>query len=302
MFKKTAGWLLLSVLILSACSNQSTAGNSGANQTPATPAASEQNAGTTTTPSTGKDADATASAGTTAGSTDAKSEESSSTTAEDSKAEAPASYTYHMNENYDIVPNKESDKTPKKVVLLTFDDGPKEAKMINSMIDTLDKHNARAIFFVNGSRVKRHPELLKLIHDRGGVIGNHTYDHIVLKNESPAKVKQQIEDTQKIIKETINVTPRFLRPPNGAGNDAVHEVAAKNNLMYMNWSVGSLDWVNQNDPQAVITNVMDQLHSGSTILMHELPWTVEALDQLLTKLEAKGYTFVDPDTIEPEMR
>ncbi|WP_046214999.1 polysaccharide deacetylase family protein [Paenibacillus wulumuqiensis] len=297
MGKKTAGWLLLSVLMLSACSNQTTAGDTGANQAPATPTVTtEQSAESGTTPqSTAKGTTAT-------DSTEAKAQEGSSKPAEDVKAEAPASYTYHMNKNYDIVPNKESDKTPKKVVLLTFDDGPKEAKMINSMMDTLDKHHARAIFYVNGSRVKQHPELLKLIHDRGGVIGNHTYDHIVLKNESAAKVKQQIEDTQKIIEETINITPRFLRPPNGAGNDAVHEVAAKNNLMYMNWSVGSLDWVNQDDPQAVITNVMDQLHSGSTILMHELPWTVEALDELLTKLEAKGYTFVDPDTIEPEMR
>ncbi|WP_458121966.1 polysaccharide deacetylase family protein [Paenibacillus sp. Z6-24] len=297
MGKKTAGWLLLSVLMLSACSNQTTAENTGANQPPATPTAiTEQSSESGTTPQNG--AEGTASTD----SMEAKTQDSSNKPAEDAKAEAPASYTYHMNKNYDIVPNKESDKTPKKVVLLTFDDGPKEAKMINSMMDTLDKHHARAIFYVNGSRVKQHPELLKLIHDRGGVIGNHTYDHIVLKNESAAKVKQQIEDTQKIIEETINVTPRFLRPPNGAGNDAVHEVAAKNNLMYMNWSVGSLDWVNQDDPQAVITNVMDQLHSGSNILMHELPWTVEALDQLLTKLEAKGYTFVDPDTIEPEMR
>jgi len=34
-------------------------------------------------------------------------------------------------------------------------------------------------------------------------------------------------------------------------------------------------------------------------LMHELPWTVEALDELLTQLEQKGYGFVDPRTIGP---
>jgi len=44
------------------------------------------------------------------------------------------------------------------------------------------------------------------------------------------------------------------------------------------------------------------LHSGSNILMHELPWTVEALDKLLTTLEGKGYSFVDPRSIELKMR
>ncbi|MDQ1234757.1 peptidoglycan/xylan/chitin deacetylase (PgdA/CDA1 family) [Paenibacillus sp. SORGH_AS306] len=299
MLKKTASWLLLSVIMLSACSNQAPASTT---ETPA--ATTEQSTSNTpaTTPESSETATTPATEGTTSTEATTPEQSSESTTAKDTEATAPAEYTYHMNKNYDIVPNEESKETPKKVVLLTFDDGPKEKKMINSMMDTLDKHHAKAIFFVNGYRIKTHPELLKLIHDRGGIIGNHTQDHIVLKHESKAKVTQQIEDTQKLIEDTINEAPRFLRAPNGATNDTVHALAKKHDMLYMNWSVGSLDWVNQKDPDAVISNVMDQLHSGSIILMHELPWTVEALDELLTKLEAKGYTFVDPNAIEPKMR
>ncbi|WDF52523.1 polysaccharide deacetylase family protein [Paenibacillus sp. KACC 21273] len=299
MLKKTASWLLLSVIMLSACSNQAPASTT---ETPA--ATTEQSTSNTpaTTPESSETATTPATEGTTSTEATTPEQSSESTTAKDTEATVPAEYTYHMNKNYDIVPNEESKETPKKVVLLTFDDGPKEKKMINSMMDTLDKHHAKAIFFVNGYRIKTHPELLKLIHDRGGIIGNHTQDHIVLKHESKAKVTQQIEDTQKLIEDTINEAPRFLRAPNGATNDTVHALAKKHDMLYMNWSVGSLDWVNQKDPDAVISNVMDQLHSGSIILMHELPWTVEALDELLTKLEAKGYTFVDPNAIEPKMR
>lgn len=299
MLKKTASWLLLSVIMLSACSNQAPASTT---ETPA--ATTEQSTSNTpaTTPESSETATTPATEGTTSTEATTPEQSSESTTAKDTEATAPAEYTYHMNKNYDIVPNEESKETPKKVVLLTFDDGPKEKKMINSMMDTLDKHHAKAIFFVNGYRIKTHPELLKLIHDRGGIIGNHTQDHIVLKHESKAKVTQQIEDTQKLIEDTINEAPRFLRAPNGATNDTVHALAKKHDMLYMNWSVGSLDWVNQKDPDAVISNVMDQLHSGSIILMHELPWTVEALDEILTKLEAKGYTFVDPNAIEPKMR
>ncbi|MCM3698202.1 polysaccharide deacetylase family protein [Paenibacillus macerans] len=207
---------------------------------------------------------------------------------------------YHINKAYNVVPNEEG--TDKKVVLLTFDDGPKEQEMIEGLIDTLDKHGAKAIFFVNGYRVKAHPELLQLIHDRGQIVGNHSWDHIDLKKEKEANMRQQIEDVQAIVKETIGETPRFFRPPFGSGNDVTHQIADDNGLIYMTWSNGSLDWdsKNKNKPDAVIQNVLEQLHAGSNILMHELPWTVEALDELLTKLEDKGYGFVDPASIGPD--
>lgn len=221
---------------------------------------------------------------------------------EPASAEIPL--LYHMNKNYDIIPNEEG--TDKKVILLTFDDGPKEADLINPLIDTLDKHHAKAIFFVNGYRVKEHPELLKLIHDRGGIIGNHSWDHIVLKDKSYSEVKKQIEDVQAIVKEVTGETPVFFRPPHGAGGDVGKKVAAENGMLYMTWSVGSLDWEIKEDEanktDKLIKNVTDQLHSGSNILMHELPWTVEALDALLTTLEGKGYSFVDPRSIGLEMR
>ncbi len=209
----------------------------------------------------------------------------------------PPALLYHIDKAYNVKPNE--DATEKKVVLLTFDDGPKEKEMIEGLIDTLDKHQAKAIFFVNGYRVKENPDLLTLIHERGQIIGNHSWDHIDLKKESAASARKQVEDVQNIVEETIGERPRFFRPPFGSGNDRLHKIVEENGMIYMTWSNGSLDWdsKNKNKPEAVIQNVLDQLHAGSNILMHELPWTVEALDELLTKLEAKGYGFVDPRSI-----
>ncbi|MFF2887626.1 polysaccharide deacetylase family protein [Paenibacillus sp. NPDC057967] len=205
---------------------------------------------------------------------------------------------YRMNEVYRFVAIDEA--TPKKAVLLTFDDGPKDETLINSLFDTLDKHGAQAIFFVNGYRVKAHPELLKLIHERGGTIGNHSYDHINLKNEETAVVEEQLSSVQNMVKELTGETPKFFRPPFGSGGDSVKEIAKNHGMMYMTWSNGSLDWDSsaRDKPEVVIRNVMDQLHPGANILMHELPWTAEALDELLGKIEAEGYTFIDPATIE----
>ena len=218
----------------------------------------------------------------------------------------PIAKTYRMNELKDIVPIDPNGN--KKVVLLTFDDGPKDKTMIEPMLEILVKHKAKAIFFLNGYRIKQKPELLKLLHQHGQIIGNHAWDHIQLKKETNEKIDQQLRDVQVIVKELTGSTPVFFRPPFASYNDYVKVAAKSEKMLFMTWSNGSLDWDLENKgfsvetkAAAVITNVMKLLHSGSNILMHELPWTVQALDDLLTQLEAKGYTFVDPRSIDTEM-
>ncbi|MFC4103758.1 polysaccharide deacetylase family protein [Paenibacillus xanthanilyticus] len=217
-------------------------------------------------------------------------------TSEETK-QTPLLYT--MNAAYRFDPIAGSGAA-KKAVLLTFDDGPKDEKTLKAMLDTLDKHQAKAIFFVNGYRVKAKPELLKLIASRGQTIGNHSWDHVDLKKEDEQAVRKQIGDVQTIVKETTGQTPRYFRPPFGSGGDLVKKIAADSGLLFMTWSNGSLDWdaSSKDKPKNVIKNVMEQLHPGANILMHELPWTKDALDSLLTQLKEKGYGFIDPAAID----
>ncbi|WP_145322532.1 polysaccharide deacetylase family protein [Paenibacillus xylanexedens] len=298
MFRHTAALIIAASLLLSACgaAEEKIPENSKPASEPTTTTQKEKsdsNPAETGEPSTTETESATE---------ESTATEEESAPSEQAPAEEKVEQTYHMNSNYYIKPN--DDTSPSKVVLLTFDDGPKEEKMINSLIDTLDKHNAKAIFFVNGYRVKSHPELLKLIHERGQIVGNHAWDHEDLKKMSNAEAAKQVTDVQKIVKDTIGEEPQFFRPPFGSGNDALKATVKKNGMLYMTWSNGSLDWdkSTKDKPEKVIQNVLDQLNPGSNILMHELPWTVEALDELLTKLEQKGYSFVDPRAIELEAR
>ncbi|MFD2332172.1 polysaccharide deacetylase family protein [Cohnella sp. GCM10020058] len=293
MLKNVAGWSAVGALAvaLAACG-----GNGNGNASPS--------AVPTVSPMSSPAAEAS-SAAPTADSTPSESPSPTPSASPSPSASATpqtGAKTYKMNKNYDIVP---LDKTAnsEKVVLLTFDDGPKDEKTLNPILDTLDKHHAKAIFFVNGYRVKAHPELLKEIDQRGQTVGNHSYEHIQLGKENAESIKAQIGKVQDIVEATIGKRPVFFRPPNASANDDVHKIAADNGLLFMTWSNGSLDWTMsgtkiKDKTKAIIDNVTDQLHAGSNILMHELPWTAAALDQLLTTLEGKGYTFVDPSTIE----
>lgn len=302
MFRRTATYLIATCLLLTACGNETETVPQNANNTPSPSVNTTNNS--IETEETNQDNHTDKSEPLEPAPAETSREEKSETlpNAGNESAQEEIPKMYHMNENYFIKPNDES--VENKVVLLTFDDGPKEEGMINQLIDTLDKHDAKAIFFVNGYRVQNNPDLLKLIHERGQIIGNHAWDHEDLKKMSNAAAAKQVKDVQDIVTDTIGITPQFFRPPFGSGNDALKAVVDKNGMLYMTWSNGSLDWdkSTKDQPDKVIQNVLDQLNPGSNILMHELPWTAEALDGLLIKLKEKGYSFVDPRSIELKIR
>ena len=205
--------------------------------------------------------------------------------------------THYMNRNYIFKPIDPEGET--KVVLLTFDDGPKDETMIDALLATLEKHQAKAIFFLNGFRVEAKPDLARKLYENGQILGNHSWDHIVLTEQSEETIDAQISRVQDILEELTGEAPKFFRPPHGAGNEYIRTRVREAGMLYMTWSNGSRDWEQgYQTPESVVEQVLEQLHPGSNILMHELPWTVEALDTLLTKLKEEGYTFLDPDAID----
>jgi peptidoglycan/xylan/chitin deacetylase (PgdA/CDA1 family) len=196
-----------------------------------------------------------------------------------------------------VNPGQNSDK----VVLLTFDDGPNEG-LNEKILATLDKHKAKAIFFMNGPQIESGKNLVKLVHNRGHMIGNHSWDHIDLSAESKEQVEKQLGDVQKAVKDITGTAPVFFRPPFLAFNDVTVEAAKASGLTVVTSSIDSQDWAmtaDSNDPKALAQRIVDQMHPGANILMHELPWTAEALDGLLSKLTELEYEFVDPHTIGP---
>ncbi|MGW8181140.1 MAG: polysaccharide deacetylase family protein, partial [bacterium] len=63
-------------------------------------------------------------------------------------------------------------ETRKKLVALTFDDGPTKGYTEN-VLDTLETQGIRGTFFLVGSEMSRHPELTELIVKSGHEVGNH---------------------------------------------------------------------------------------------------------------------------------
>lgn len=201
---------------------------------------------------------------------------------------------YYINKNFDVVPNDK--KANKKVILLTIDDGP--SKYSKVIVATLLKHKAPAIFFINGMHNKKNLGTIAFEANSGFAIGNHTWSHANLKKIKNDSIVREIDSNTKLILELTGKEPAFFRPPYGAINKFTRDLVKKNNMIFMNWSGAVLDWEKSaKDEKVFLSNVMNNLHSGEILLLHEHEWTAKYLDTLLTTLEQKGYTFVDPKDI-----
>lgn len=201
---------------------------------------------------------------------------------------------YHIDKNFNVIPN--DPKANKKVVLLTIDDGPTIRS--NDILKILTKENIKVIFFINGINVKNNPNVLKNEIKAGNAIGNHTWDHKNLKKLKDAQVQKEIDQNTALIKKETGIASHFFRPPDGITGTFAKAYVQKNGMIIMNWSDAAIDWdKSAHDKKVFIANVMKGLHPGAVILMHEHPWSLSALPDLITTLKSKGYTFVDPKDI-----
>ncbi len=217
---------------------------------------------------------------------------------EDEPQEPTIKYYINTN-NYLIKPINPED--PTKVVLLTFDDSP-QGDYTNQILDTLDKYDAKAIFFVTGYYADRNKDLVKEIYDRGHIIGNHTWTHPNL-NEiiTYEETNMEIKKLNDLIYDITGKYPSYFRPPYGAytKNEYVDDILLENNMQRMNWSLGSKDWeiINPDKSQELIEEVTSNAYSGANILMHDKEITAISLDSILANLQNQGYSFVVPTEV-----
>ncbi|GIN11041.1 peptidoglycan-N-acetylmuramic acid deacetylase PdaC [Shouchella clausii] len=178
-----------------------------------------------------------------------------------------------------------------KYVALTFDDGP-HPEVTPRILDTLKKHDVKATFFMLGSQVEYYPELSNKVMEAGHEIGNHTMNHPDLTALEFNQIIEEMQQSNDIIEKATGRATTLFRPPYGASNGNVEQIASGMGNSLVMWSVDSLDWKSR-DAVAVNEEVMSNVSPGSIVLMHDIhPSTADALPQLLTSLEEQGYQMV----------
>lgn len=175
----------------------------------------------------------------------------------------------------------------KKIVALTFDDGP--TKYTNQILDILKKEEAVATFFIVGNKTEIYRDTLIKSIQYGNEIGNHSFNHKWLTRVTNNELKEQIDKTQKIIRENIDYTPTLFRPTYGSINTSMKKNI---DLDIVLWDVDTMDWKYKNI-NTIVNRATSNIKDMDIILMHDTKIrTVEALKKIIPILKKKGFTFV----------
>ena len=188
-----------------------------------------------------------------------------------------------------------------KVLYLTFDAGY-ENGYTEQILDTLEKHNVKAAFFLVGDYLERNGDLVRRMVEEGHIVGNHTASHPnmskIADKEAFSKELQEVETLFREI--TGKELPKFYRPPQGVYSQQNLEHAKELGYYTVFWSLAYADWDNNKQPtkEYAFSKLIPRTHNGAVILLHSTSKTnAEILDSLLTQWKNEGYRFETIDKL-----
>jgi len=205
---------------------------------------------------------------------------------------ASAAYISESNSNSNnyMTFEYEENREPRKLIALTFDDGP--AIYTPYLLDALKERGARATFFLIGRYAHSRPQTVLRILREGHEIGNHTYNHRNLVMIDYEYARWQMAYTNAILRGITGEYPAIMRPPFGIHNEQTADIARDLGMSLILWSIDPQDWYHR-DTDITREHVLARARHGSVILLHDIhkPSVIAAI-QIVDELMSLGYEFV----------
>jgi peptidoglycan-N-acetylglucosamine deacetylase len=181
-------------------------------------------------------------------------------------------------------------------VALTFDDGP-DPVSTPRFLDTLDRLDVRATFFVLGEQLDRHRWIGRMMAAAGHEVAVHGWNHTPAISPTAARLRRDLTRARDLITETTGAPPRWFRPPYGFLTTPALIAARQTNLTPVLWGSWGKDWQPTTTPGRVVGTVGRHRERGTTVLLHDRSlsasaWraSVAALPVLVSRWRDRGLT------------
>jgi peptidoglycan/xylan/chitin deacetylase (PgdA/CDA1 family) len=186
-----------------------------------------------------------------------------------------------------------SGSTNRRVIALTFDDGPWPDTP--QFLDILEREHVHATFFQIGEQVGTYGRAVdrRMLAD-GDIIGDHTWSHPNVAGAGQF-ARGQILSTAAAIHGMTGFKPCLFRAPGGAVSSALISEARSLGFTTIEWDVDPRDW-SRPGTGAIYSTVVGNAHPGAIVLQHDgggdRSETLAALPQEIATLRSRGYQFV----------
>ena len=157
-------------------------------------------------------------------------------------------------------------RTQRRVVALTFDDGP-DPEWTPKFVEALGP--ARSTFFVLGEAVRRAPEVARAAVVAGHEVACHGDRHRKLTRLSPQETTADLRSGYQTITCATGTSPRFFRPAHGVFNLSAWRECSRLGMRRTLWSGSAKDWSRDATSRSVTERVLAAARPGAVILMHD---------------------------------
>lgn len=185
--------------------------------------------------------------------------------------------------------------TTKKVLALTFDDGPSRT-WTPKVLAVLNHDHVKATFFIVGSHATKRPDLIRAEIKDGMNIGSHGTEHLLLRNKSADVIRQEVQTNAQILESLGSPKPTLYRMPGGIADSTALKTLGQMGYTVIGWSIDTRDWRHRNTADTMAKMVEQQASPGAIVIFHDGPngseATVGAVKMLIPALKRQGYQFV----------
>jgi Predicted xylanase/chitin deacetylase len=153
-------------------------------------------------------------------------------------------------------------------VALTFDDGP-DPDITPLILDTLERYQVKATFFIVGQRAAQNPDLVRLIHSRGHKLGAHCQRHRFAWMATPWTTWQEWDQCVSTLEHLTGDEVKWMRPPWGTFNLFTWLWLKSRRKQAILWDVEGHDWQAHRSPEDIANRIIKNARGGSIVLLHD---------------------------------
>ncbi len=181
-------------------------------------------------------------------------------------------------------------------VLFTFDDGPHE-KHTAAILDTLDRHGVKAIFFWVGWRISKGKRaatrraLVERAVREGHLVANHTISHPNLCQIKAKQAAEEIDENSRVYEEVSGLPLLLFRAPYGAYCKRLVRMLGDRHIDHMHWDIDPQEWSHHDAKRTAnfVTGKLKHLKGRAIVILHDTHRvTVRALPKILTWIEEEN--------------